>query len=381
MSDKIDYQAEGLFDGVVDEQGRIARKRLLDYLTQEEEISLEEVKQAAAENRLLLLPIERALGGEPKYTAQEIADRAGVDVKLFLELRGSLGLAEPPMDQPIFSEYDIGTMRAVQKNIELGLPLEGIREINRVLGATMSQLAASVERIFLTTFFEPEGDEKDIAARYGDIARITSPEFGFILQHTFNLHLREQTRLDVLGNIETFDPLSDTRELAICFADLVGFTSLGEQIRADELGAIAERLNEVAVALVHPPVRLVKTIGDAVMLISSEPDALIDLALEMVRIVDDEGEGFPRLSVGIELGEALVRGGDVYGPPVNHASRFCDVARPGSVVTSKSIKERYADNYDWTDIGRRRFKGIDKPLELVRVRAKGERSKERRARS
>jgi adenylate cyclase len=269
-------------------------------------------------------------------------------------------------------------MRSVSRNIELGIPLEGIREINRVLGASMSQLAASVERIFLTAFFEPEGDEKTIAARYGEVARITSPEFGFVLQHIFNLHLREQTRLDVLGNIESFDPLSDTREIAVCFADLVGFTSLGEQVRADELGAIAERLNEIAVGLVEPPVRLVKTIGDAVMLISSDPDTLIDVALQMVHVVDREDEGFPRLSVGIAVGEALTRGGDVYGPPVNHASRFCDVARPGSVVTSSALQQRYADRYDWTEVGHRRFKGIDKPLELFRVREKGARAREKK---
>jgi adenylate cyclase len=199
-----------------------------------------------------------------------------------------------------------------------------------------------------------------------------------VLQHIFNLHLREATRIDVLGNEATMDLLSDTREMAVCFADLVGFTSLGEQIPADELGAIAERLNEITVGLVEPPVRLVKTIGDAVMLVSTEPKALIDLGLKMVEIVDQEDEGFPRLSVGIEIGEVLARGGDIYGPPVNHASRLCDAARPGTVLVTTSLKDRFADDYDWTEVGRRRFKGIDKPLELYRVRAKGERQREKR---
>jgi adenylate cyclase len=370
---KIDYRAEGLLDDVLDEAGIAPRVRLLDYLLYEEGVPFEDVKAAAQEKRLVLLPLERALGGEPCFTALEVAERAEVDVKLLLELRGALGLAQPPMDQRVFSEYDVGVMKSVKHNIELGMPLDGIREINRVLGGAMSQLAATVERIFLSTFLQPDDDEHSIAVRYGQVARTTSPEFGFVLQHIFNLHLREATRSDILGNEATMDLLSDARVVSVCFADLVGFTSLGEQIPADELGAIAERLNEIAVALVEPPVRLVKTIGDAVMLAAPEPDALLNVALRMVDVVEQEDGDFPSLSVGIDIGETIARGGDIYGPPVNHASRICDAARAGSVVTSKAVRDLYPDDYDWTPIGRRRFKGLEKPIELYRARVKGTR--------
>ena len=95
MSNEIDYQAEGLLDGVIDDAGREARARLLDYLIESERVPLDELKLAAQENRLVLLPLERALGGDPKYTAAEVAEKANVDLKVFLELRRSLGLAEP----------------------------------------------------------------------------------------------------------------------------------------------------------------------------------------------------------------------------------------------------------------------------------------------
>jgi adenylate cyclase len=381
VSNEIDYQAEGLLDGVTDDAGREARSRLLDYLIEAEKVPLEELKLAAQENRLVLLPLERALGGDPKFTAAEIAEKAGVDLDLFLELRRSLGLAEPSGDARTFSDYDVATMRAVRANLDLGMSMSSIREINRVLGAAMSGLAATVERQFLATFLNPEDDEHDIAVRYGEVARITSPEFGFVLQHIFNLHLREATRVDILGNEATIDLLSDTRQVAICFADLVGFTNLGEQIPADELGAIAERLNEVAVGVVEAPVRLVKTIGDAVMLASPEPAPLIDQTLKMIALIEEEDEGFPRLSAGIDVGEALARGGDFYGPPVNHASRLADAARPGALLASDALQELFPDDYDWTDVGRRRFKGIEKPIALKRVRLKGDRAKARRARS
>ena len=61
------------------------------------------------------------------------------------------------------------------------------------------------------------------------------------------------------------------RRALVCFADLVEFTRLGEEIAPEELGLVAGRLEEMATAVAEPPVRLVKTIGDAVMLVS--PDA------------------------------------------------------------------------------------------------------------
>lgn len=375
-SETIDYEAEGLFEGV-ETSALDARRRLLDYLLDVEGVPLDEVRIAVKEKRLILLPVERALGGASIYTAADVARKSDFDIEYFLDLRRSLGLAEPALDQNVYSENDVATMRAVRAIIAVGMPMESIREINRVLGSALSQLAATVERSFLTAFLRPDDDEYDIAVRYAEIAKIVSPEFAFVLQHLFNLHLREATRVDVLGNEATMDLLSDTRDLAVCFADLVGFTSLGEQIPADQLGRIAERLNTIAVELVEPPVRLVKMIGDAVMLVSPEPEALIDTALALVQAVDREEEGFPQLSAGIAVGESLARGGDIYGPPVNHASRVTDVARPGSVVTTGELHERFEHDYDWTAVGRRRFKGIDDPIEIYRVRAKGGRLREK----
>ena len=181
-----------------------------------------------------------------RYNAAEVAEQAGVDLELFLELRKSLGLADPDVEQRSYSDLDVKTMKSVRANIEMGMSVESIREINRVLGASLSQLAAVVERQFLATYLDPTLDEAEMAKRYAAITRATTPEFAFVLQHLFNLHLRDQMRADILGSEQSIDYLSDTRPIAVCFADLVGFTSLGEQIPAEELGAIAERLSTIA---------------------------------------------------------------------------------------------------------------------------------------
>ena len=72
--------------------------------------------------------------------------------------------------------------------------------------------------------------------------------------------------------------------------------------------------------------RLVKLIGDAAMLVGPEPGAVLDAALDLVGAAAEEGEDFPLLRAGVASGQAIPRGGDWYGRPVNLASRITAIA-------------------------------------------------------
>ena len=85
--------------------------------------------------------------------------------------------------------------------------------------------------------------------------------------------------------------------------------------------------------------RLVKTIGDAAMLASPEPEPLLDAALALIDAADAEGEDFPQLRAGAALGHALPRAGDWFGRPVNLASRITAIARPGSLLAEREVRE------------------------------------------
>ena len=127
-------------------------------------------------------------------------------------------------------------------------------------------------------------------------------------------------------------------------------------------------------SLTQPPVRLVKTIGDAAMLASPEPKALLDATLTLIDAADAEGEEFPQLRAGAALGQALPRAGDWYGRPVNLASRITDVARPGSLLVDRELHNRVVadesapDAYRWSFAGERRMKGVRGPVPLFRAR-------------
>jgi adenylate cyclase len=174
-------------------------------------------------------------------------------------------------------------------------------------------------------------------------------------------------RRGILGRSELeAGRLTDSEEIAVCFADIVGFTRLGGEIELDDLGGIAGRFAELAGDVTRPPVRLIKTIGDAAMLVSPEPEPLVAVALSLVEAV--ENAELPALRAGIAFGTAVFRAGDFYGHSVNLASRVTGIARPGSVLCTKEVHYAARDQFDWSFAGRHRLKGIAEPLGLYRAR-------------
>ena len=119
--------------------------------------------------------------------------------------------------------------------------------------------------------------------------------------------------------------------------------------------------------------RLVKTIGDAVMLVSPEAAPLVAQALDLVAAAAAEGDQFPVLRAGLATGPTLPQSGDYYGRSVNLASRITGIARPGSVLVDTPTREAAGEDFDYSFAGERRLKGIDSRQKLFRVRHEGER--------
>lgn len=364
----IDFAAEGLLEGL-DEREREARRRLLEELAAEG-VPLDELKRAVAEDRLALLPVERVLEGEgPRYSAAEVAERAGIDVELLERQRRGLGLSVPERAERVYDDDDVEAARRMRAFRDAGLPEEGMLEVSRVIGVAMGQIAAAISNLVGDALLRPGDTELEVGLRYEEAARNLAPIVGPTLQHVFNLHLREQIRSEVIGRAERDSGrLPGSAEIAVCFADLVGFTRLGEQLPTEELGRVTGRLSELAGEVAGPPVRLVKLIGDAAMLVSPDTDPLLDAALSLVDAAEDEGEEFPLLRAGVARGTALPRGGDWYGRPVNVASRITAIAYPGSVLCAPQVRETVGEGYSWSAAGSRRLKGIREPLRLYRAR-------------
>jgi adenylate cyclase len=367
----IDYEAAGLLDGV-DGAAREARLELLGRLSADG-VPLEELQDAVGAGRLTLLPVERALaGGGPRFSPRQVAEVSGVDLTLLQKATAALGIPYPDPDDRSLTEADLEAARRVKAFLDAGLPEEGILQVARTIGMGTARIAEANRELTVRTMMQPGDTERDLALRFSAAAENLMPLIEPTLVYALRAHTLEQVRRDVIGAADLASgEMGTTSEVSVCFADLVGFTKLGEEIAPEELGAIAGRLEEMATVAAEPPVRLVKLIGDAAMLVSTEAASITESALRLVEAADGEGEEFPRLRAGIARGAALVQAGDYYGRPVNMASRITGVARPGSVLAEEASK-REAEGFDYSFAGERRLKGFDSRVKLFRVRRVGD---------
>ena len=141
----VDWEAEGLLDGVDGEEYE-QRKLLLEHLCRGG-VPIEELREAIEEDRLVLLPVEHVLGGQDRYTCDDMATELGVDVDV---LRGdliALGWAVPDGETAAFDEHDLAAARSVAAFREAGLDGDRLRDVGRVVGQSLSTVAAAVREL------------------------------------------------------------------------------------------------------------------------------------------------------------------------------------------------------------------------------------------
>ena len=358
------FDDDGWLAGL-DGPAREQRRKLLELLAHDG-FSEDELRIAIAENRLALLPLDRLLGGT--YSAREIEQRSDLPAAVMVRMRRLAGLPEPGLDDRVFSRADIEAARSTKLFLEAGFDEEAITDFTGVLGEGMSRLSATITAAFLQTFLRKGDSEEDVALRFAELAEELTPAIEPILVSAFNAHLRDAVRRGMLGRreLDTGEPALE-QELCICFADLVGFTRMGSEVGVGEVGSIAGRLGRLAAAATQPPARLIRTIGDAAMFVSPEPEAIVRVALDLVDAV--AAEELPSLRAGIAFGPVTIRAGDYFGNTVNLASRVTGVARAGSVLCTAEVRDASRDEFDWSFAGRHRLKGMAGPIPLYRARA------------
>jgi adenylate cyclase len=359
----VDFSADGLLDGL-EGNDRTARERLLRQLV-EEDYTLDELKEAVKEDRLALLLVDRVLGG--RYTANELEAQTGLTAAQLLRIRRLLGLPEAGPDDRVFGEEEIKAADSTKMFLDVGLSEASIAEITRVLGEGMARLAATTAAAFVDAFLEPGDSEDEVAQRFASVAEQLIPAIDPVLVAAYKQHLAEAVRRGVLSQAEReAGEAGRAQEITVCFVDMVGFTRLGVQLDAQDLGSLASKLAELATEVTEAPVRLVKTIGDAAMFVSPDPGPLVSVALSLLEAV--EAADLPSLRAGVASGTALQRAGDFYGHAVNLASRVTGVARAGAVLCTQEVRDAAPDDFDWSFARKHKLKGMSDAVPLYRAR-------------
>lgn len=367
MTDEAIEQT-GLLVGLGDE-ARAERAELVAWLL-DQQFSVEQLR---SEPVPMLLPANRALGDDGSYvSAREISETHGIDVELLRRIERAMGLprAEDP-EAAVHLRADAEAAARWQQFIELGLDPDQVVLLVRRLSDGLSHAVPAMRYSAMSAILRPGNTELQVAKAYEAMVRRVAPLLGPLVCDILFVQLRHALEGEEINASERAagTALPGARRLAVAFADMVGFTRLGEAVAPEDLVRLVERLADLAREFANPPVRLVKTIGDAVMLVCPDPVRLVETMLELVETTGRDGT-LPELRVGVAWGWAVSRGRDWFGSPVNVASRVTGVAQPGVVLVSGTAREVVgtAEGLAWSFVGAPRLKGVRGETKLFEVR-------------
>jgi len=362
-------ETSGLLDGL-EGQVRAERAELIEWLLGEG-FTVEHIR---SEFTPMLMPAGRIVGDDGVYVStRQICEETGIDLELLEAMQRALGLprVDDP-DAPVHLRADAEAAARARVFVDAGFTREQVIAVARVLGQGMAQTAEVMRQVVLEAVIEPGATELELAKAYGELVQRVSPLLGPMAEDVLRLQLRHGLETEAVSVAErAAGKLPGAREVTVCFADLVGFTRLGEAVAPEELESLANLLSALARDVAAPPVHFIKTIGDAVMFVSTDAAALLAAALELLAVA--EKEDIPQLRVGLAAGSAVRRAGDWFGSPVNLASRITGAARPGSVLVSEAVRDAIGDGagFEWSFAGARRLKGIKDDTKLFRARLAG----------
>ena len=154
---------------------------------------------------------------------------------------------------------------------------------------------------------------------------------------------------------------------AIAFADLAGYTRFTEE-EGEEALSLVERFVEGVGNTLPEGDRVIKTIGDEVMVVGHDIAAMVDWAVGFTGLFEERPE--PR--IGIHWGTTLYRDGDYFGREINLASRVVARARGGEVLVTDSVVDAVGSSphLRFEGIGEVKLKGFDEPRQLCRATRK-----------
>ena len=232
----VDSQAEGLLDGLEDDDARAGRVELLDVMHRGG-IDLEELRRPRPTGSSLFLPAERVVGGEERYTMREVAERPASRSSCSPRCGAPTACPVPDPDAKALHRDRPRGGRLTALFAERGISDRQMVDVTRVLGRGLAQSAEAMRSLVLEMVLSPGATELELARRYAGAVESVMPLLGPMMEQMTRLHLRHAVRTEVISAAERqAGALPGAREIDVAFADLVGFTRLGEELPPDELG-------------------------------------------------------------------------------------------------------------------------------------------------
>ncbi|TDE39183.1 adenylate/guanylate cyclase domain-containing protein [Actinomadura sp. 6K520] len=319
---------------------------------------------------------ETLLGGPLRYTRKEVEARSGVRDEYARRIWQALGFPTPPDEEVAFTDGDVAALQEIKELLGTDLVDEDmVLQLARAVGQTMGRLASWLGDVWLQRLGELPSDEPAAADLVTAALAATEdlrPAFERLLLHGWRRQLTAAgMRAAATTAAAQSDPAAGVANLAVGFADVVSFTRLSRRLDSGALAAFVERF-EVTTAEIIAELggRVVKTLGDEVLFVTSEPRAAADIGLRIAERFDADPD-FPKVRVGLAYGEVIQRLGDVFGTPVNLAARLTASAHPGTVLIDGGLASALSEGaYDVSALRPRPLQGLGRvrPFLLRRAR-------------
>jgi adenylate cyclase len=332
--------------------------------------SLEEIRRAGEDGRLAFGYVDELFPHrEGRYSLEEAAQETGLEGALIERMWRGMGFPSWMLER--LEEEDLEALRYMASVLAAGFPLVAFLQVLHVFGHSLRQIADAEARLFRIYVHEPLIREdvpgvqvaEELSELINELLPLATPLMLY-LHRNFLRHFVEQ---DVIATMEAqfegreHDMLGELR-VAIAFVDLVGFVRFTEEKGEQEALDLLERFIVSVEDSLPVSARLVKHIGDGVMIVGNDP---VELAYWAIGFQ----EGFEKRSrprIGIHYGRTLYRDGDYYGRNVNLAARVVARAQAGEVLVTEPVRDAVLDGggLAFEPIGAVELKGFKEPTPL-----------------
>ncbi len=329
--------------------------------------SLDELRAAARNGQLAYGYMEDLFpAAEETVSLEEAAKDAGLEPALIRRIWTAAGFSSAALEEGISAD-DVQLLRYMAAVLSAGFPLVAFLQLVRVYGQALARIADAEVRLFHLFVHEPlirDGQGGlEIAEEMEGLASDLLPLASPIMDHVHQRWLQHFIEQDAVGHLELeVDGQADLGRLrvAIAFADLAGYTRLTEDAGEEEALDVVERFVTSVEETLPEGARVVKTIGDEVMVVGPDASAMADWAVGFQLLSTER----PLPRIGLHAGAALYRDGDYFGRAVNLASRVGARAAAGEVLVTRPVVDAAGRHLRFERVGEVRLKGFDETTEL-----------------
>jgi adenylate cyclase len=313
--------------------------------------------------------------GLSAHSFREVSEREEIPLELLLVVRDAIGFAQAVPEDPM-REDELQLVPLISLQLSRGVTPAGIEQWLRVYGDALRRITETEANLWYTQISLPqlsaglnEAEMQELTAEWGDEFDPLMDRAVLAIYHAYQEHTWTEVLIEVVESALDRAGLRAKMRItpAICFLDLSGFTDLTEQ-RGDEAAAdLASRLAPLVTRTAEQHSgKVVKYLGDGVMLYFGRAEDAVSATLEMVEAVTDAR--LPPAHAGIHAGPVVFQGSDYFGRTVNLAARILGHAQPGQVLVSDEVAESVDhERFALEPIGPVALKGVAQPVRLHRV--------------